>query len=136
MRDADSRLMGQLKQSGLFLFENGRVGSVHQVDLVSHEPAKPSISSSMSKESEKVTIEITRPDFLNSVKVLPVDTRVTLNPLQKLKERIEELKEKMAKILGNENASAKRHQTGKIRYRSLDTSRFGRPYFKYSNRSG
>ena len=68
IKDVDNQLNGQMKQSGIFLFENGNVGSLHQVDLVSHTPEAPVIAEQPAESIEQIPTDepAIGPQFLSA----------------------------------------------------------------------
>ncbi len=98
MTASDNTLQGQLKSSGIFLFENGNVGSVSQVDLVSNP-----VQRDIQKETVIHASPIEEP--VNFSQVGGTETiagndqsQEAANPLKELLDRIEELKEKMGRF--------------------------------------
>ncbi len=109
----DNRLEGRLKTTGVFLFENGNVGSVHQIDLAAHDsdPSNDSVTPDVSEQVEPehnpgpdhdlfsgimTSLPQTGPvnyDMSGSGTVEPAS-----NPLMELLKRIKELKEQMEKM--------------------------------------
>ncbi len=100
MTESDNSLQGQLRSSGVFLFENGNVGSVHQVDLAARtqtildkdidKPVQINLPASRISSPEKVL----SPAALNRFE----PTEVT-SPMQELLDSIDELKAKMGRLL-------------------------------------
>jgi hypothetical protein len=121
MTDADNRLNGQMKQSGVFLFENGKVGSVHQVDLVSHEPAVPETEAAAEPEPVENRIDPGRMILQNTPETLAAsEVEISPNPLQELLDRIEELKEKLAGLIDKMNPVRGNPQSRRGRHSSYD----------------
>lgn len=116
MTGQENRLNGQMKQSGVFLFENGEVGSIHQVDLVSHEPVK--LLADPIPE-----LRATEPSLIPegpSLQAVPAQDSAQPeplpNPLQELLDRIEELREKLTQYLDKmRSGSGRRPAMGKQR---------------------
>lgn len=108
MTDSENALEGQLKSSGVFLFEDGRAGSIHQIDLAemknpplnTEEPSSPEEIpagvSSLNSGEISLAPETSGPDLVQQ-------TQESANPLQELLERVEKLKQEMAALLEKMN---------------------------------
>jgi len=104
MVESDNTLNGQLKSTGMFLFENGNVGSLHQVDLVSHKKEEDLRLTPVDTESLSQTPNILGSDVdlgltIDSASINRVDqpeSQETRSPIQDLLDRIEELKREMS----------------------------------------
>jgi len=105
MTEFDNSVKGQLKSSGMFLFENGDVGSVHQIDLadrrekiIQKEKEQPLLSNAPDRQPNV-------PEFPPPLQML--DSRQLQeelsNPLQDLIDRIEKLREEMERLYENMN---------------------------------
>ena len=138
MTEADNNLNGQLKSSGVFLFENGNIGSVHQIDLADktqeikdQEKAKFAMQKDddMKRDQDLTT---NTPELLSAQMVTnQQQLEETSNPLQDLIDRIEKLKEEMGRLYEKMNPAQnyKRLQGSKsFKYFDLnldfDSSRF------------
>ena len=96
MTQPDNTLKGQLKSTGMFLFENGNVGSVHQVDLAVHTPEKTEKDTAQFFQDDMQTLPVNSPPGLSSSIVTDgPQPEAVPNPLQDLLDRIKELKEEM-----------------------------------------
>jgi len=93
MTTMDNELKGQVKRSGLFLFENGNVGSVQQIDLAAR--AIEEERGSLSRAGEPVEVL-----SLSGVTDGAVKNGKTENPLQALIDQIQALREEIQQILG------------------------------------
>jgi len=93
MTESDNSLQGQLKSTGVFLFENGNVGSIHQVDLAdrSIEEAQTPAPQLFADQ----TVNISEND-------LQIPQEIS-NPLQDLIDRVEKLKQEMKYLLEKRN---------------------------------
>ncbi len=104
MVESDNSLNGQLKSTGMFLFENGNVGSLHQVDLVSHEKEESLILTPVDTKTlpearnplgGDVNLGLsTNPASINRFE--QPDIQEARSPLQDLLDRIEDLKQEMS----------------------------------------
>lgn len=103
MSESDNNLKGQLKSTGVFLFENGNIGSVHQIDLADKtkqilEQEKAQLALEREQEIQKNQaaqaniFELSSAQILNSQQI-PEEVS---NPLQDLIDRVEKLKEEMS----------------------------------------
>ncbi len=109
MTASDNSLKGRLKSSGLFLFENGNVGSVQQIDLATRP-----IETETSHSELNITVGSRSPvssafDHLSTIPS-PGATMGSLggqdkNPLEALLEQIKTLREEMDRILGKDSSS-------------------------------
>jgi len=109
MKGLDNLLKGRLKSSGVFLFENGNVGSIQQIDLAARPPESEPIKTKLDS-----VVNNPMPGVLpqnRSFFVLPpvsgpgsVEGQVQ-NPLETLMEQINTLKEEMKQLLENRSSS-------------------------------
>ncbi len=103
MVESDNTLNGQLKSTGMFLFENGSAGSLHQIDLVSHEKKQSlmltPIANEFLPESQTVLGGEVNLGLIGDLtlinRVEKPERQETFNPIQDLLDRIEELKQEM-----------------------------------------
>jgi hypothetical protein len=99
MTQADNTLKGQMQRSGVFLFENGRVGSVHQVDLASERLALETASEGMASVDPAADVSpIQLPAFSPLSTPQPAPAEEPVNPIEELMEQIEKIKEEMEKL--------------------------------------
>lgn len=128
MTQSDNTLNGQLKSTGVFLFENGNVGSVHQVDLISHKPdeiAKDDLPPNNSSEQlTEFLQEDTQVSPINGIGTLSSIMRMdepqpedVSNPLQELLENIEKLKEEMGRLYENMNPASNQDRFGQNQFK-------------------
>lgn len=109
MTGPDNLLKGRLKSSGVFLFENGNVGSIQQIDLAARVP-----------ESETIKMKLDAVVNTPMPGVLPRNRSFFVsapgsgmgslggqvqNPLEILMEQINALKEEMNQLLENRSSS-------------------------------
>lgn len=124
MTESDNTLQGQLKSTGMFLFENGNAGLVHQIDLAS-------------QVSEEFDDGTTKP-ALESSQISPVNNSLgslwaagtdelqaadVSNPLKDLLDRLEKIKEEMEHLYDKMNPVGKQNRlsrSGQRRYRELN----------------
>ncbi|MFH2058996.1 MAG: hypothetical protein ABIJ59_08850 [Pseudomonadota bacterium] len=115
----ENTLQGKMQRTGVFLYENGQVGSVHQIDLVSHKPEHAQeLTINASLDSSKSSPGMEPPVFTSvSITEQPQNEEVS-NPLKDLLERIEKLKEEMGRLYEAMNpvTSQKRSRRGGRRY--------------------
>ncbi len=112
----DNTLKGRLKSSGMFLFENGNVGSIQQIDLAvrpiedekSEVKLNPTLNNptSISSVSDLALMFSTQAPLTGSLKDQAIQT-----PLESLVEQIKELREEMDLILGKKPSS---HDLGRF----------------------
>ncbi len=103
MSESDNNLKGQLKSTGVFLFENGNIGSVHQIDLADKtkqilEQEKAQLAFEREHEIQKdQAAQINVPELstaqISNSWQMPEEVS---NPLQDLIDRVEKLKEEMS----------------------------------------
>ena len=127
MTQSDNTLNGQLKRTGVFLFENGNVGSVHQIDLVSHKPdeiekdSMPANNSSeqLTESSQENTqaSPVNSPGFFSIMGMDEVQPEDVFNPLQELLDKIEKLKEEMGRLYENMNIASNQDQFGQNQFK-------------------
>ncbi len=122
IKDVDNQLNGQMKQSGIFLFENGNIGSLHQVDLVSHAPETQAVVEQPAATPEQTPTDepAIGPEFLSVPPTGLAQASAPPNPLQELLDRIEELKEKLSAFMDKMNPVHGRKRGPKGRHRSYD----------------
>ncbi|MFH2092410.1 MAG: hypothetical protein ABIJ31_08605 [Pseudomonadota bacterium] len=95
----DNALQGKLQRTGAFLFENGQVGAVQQIDLVSHKPEP--VQEPVETRSQDLSDS---PPAMAPLRFLsvPVTERPAseeaINPLKDLMDKIEKLKEEMGRL--------------------------------------
>ncbi len=105
MSGSDNNIKGQLKNTGIFLFENGNMGSVHQIDLADKtqqilEQEKAQLALEREQEIQKDQAEQANIPELSSAQILNSQQmpEEVSNPLQDLIDRIEKLKEEMGRL--------------------------------------
>lgn len=123
MTSSDNSLQGQLKSSGVFLFEDGNVGSVSQVDLASSPVEKEPMAETPAAEFRQ-----TQDSGVNLragagivVQAAPADPPV--NPLKELQDRIKKLKEEMGLLYEKMSLASpenRRRRSGTHRYTPLN----------------
>ncbi|HCY84325.1 MAG TPA: hypothetical protein DHV36_04235 [Desulfobacteraceae bacterium] len=117
----DNELQGQVRRSGVFLFEDGNVGAMQQIDLAAREPGADASAAGAFQESTQLgdftvvnlasmnmggnTGGITGPS--------PIEAEDVENPLSALMEQIEALKEELQQILGTRSSRGRR--AGRLR---------------------
>ena len=100
----DNVLQGKLQRTGVFLFENGQVGSVQQIDLASHEPEPVQECETTNPQNLLNSSPAPAPQMFQSVPVTEQPgSEDAANPLKDLKDRIEKLKKEMAQLFESMN---------------------------------
>jgi hypothetical protein len=103
MTGPDNFLKGRLKSSGVFLFENGNVGSIQQIDLatrpIESDTIKTELNTVVNNPVPGVLPMVLTPGFD------PGSLEGQQNPLETLMEQINALKEEMNQLLGNRSPS-------------------------------
>jgi len=125
MTKSDNTLKGRLKSTGMFLFENGNVGSIHQIDLASRAPDE------IDEDTTTLPLDDTQVSPINGPRVLSSQMAINepqledvSNPLQDLLDRIEKLKEEMGRLLKKMNPASNQNnfaRSGQRHYLSLNT---------------
>ncbi|MBU2455398.1 MAG: hypothetical protein KJ668_18995, partial [Proteobacteria bacterium] len=108
MTQSDNVLQGQLKSTGMFLFENGNVGSIHQIDLASRQ--KNEIEEKRA-EPPLENIQAASPPIPGIVSLATVmnePPQNITNPMKDLLDRIKKLKQEMERLY--EKMSPASHQ--------------------------
>ncbi len=102
MTTMDNTLKGQVRQSGLFLFENGNVGTVQQIDLAARAPETGMKNLSGSVASPSVFQQQSPSEVGLSTDMADTSGRngETENPFQALIDQIKALREEVQQILG------------------------------------
>ncbi|MCP4671523.1 MAG: hypothetical protein GY857_09475 [Desulfobacula sp.] len=104
MTESDNSLQGQLKSTGVFLFEDGHVGSVHQIDLADRtENISDEKNPQLSADSE-LKSQFNIPQFFSTPVLMSTQPSLELSsPLQDLLDRLEKLKEEMEQLYESMN---------------------------------
>jgi len=96
-----------MQRTGAFLFENGQVGTVHQIDLVSHQ----SSNSGKISENQKLQNSDASPQIESGLQRIPPGSVIEQpepedadNQLKELLDRIEKIKEEMGHLYKSMNA--------------------------------
>lgn len=120
MTQSDNTLQGQLKSTGLFLFENGNVGSVHQIDLALQAPDEIN-EEAMQLPQEETQGSLSRPGLLSlaTVKDAP-QPEAAAQPFKDLLDRIKKLKEEMGRLYEKMNPMSNQRRS----------RRSGQPYYQ------
>ena len=131
---ADNELQGRLKNTGVFLFENGKVGFIQEMDLASQT----------SGQDETGVFQKDR--LISSSPELPVFTPFPVtasapqpeevqNPLKELLDRIKKLKEEMAQLYENRSSGLSPKKSGRSGYGHYGTLNRG-PSFLWVDPKG
>ena len=127
MTGSDNLLKGRLKSSGVFLFENGNVGSIQQIDLAARPVESETIKTELNAVVNNPAPGVLPQNRLSMV-LTPGSGPGSLegqvqNPLETLMEQINALKEEMNQLLGN-RSSSKGFSKGSSKSLSLGFGRF------------
>lgn len=100
MTTADNELQGRLKNTGVFLFENGKVGMVQEMDLASREPDQEETPGKIMAQTDTVLSPQPGLPVLFSVPVAAQGAGLeeVKNPLKDLLDQIKKLKEEWARL--------------------------------------
>ena len=117
MSESDNKLKGQLKSTGTFLFENGNIGSVHQIDLADKtqqiiEQEKAQLALEREQEIQKNQAALTNVPEIPFAQILnrrQMPEEVS-NHLQDLIERVEKLKEEMSLLYEKMNPASNQNR--------------------------
>ncbi|WDP89634.1 MAG: hypothetical protein HUN04_07830 [Desulfobacter sp.] len=122
MTGMDNELKGQMKRSGVFLFENGNVGSLGQVDLAARAPEPSPALSALGQETPAGGAAL---DGVERSNLLPGTGMAVIggeddgdageNPLNALLEQIEKLKEELRQIFGQDREEKGRESINRFR---------------------
>ncbi len=118
MAESDNTLQGQLKSTGVFLFEDGNIGSVHQIDLASQPLNEEGRNRVVPVQTDKTEPITTDPVIPAPVRREELSEDVS-NPLKDLLERLEKLKEQMQRLYEKMNPSEghrRMKRSGRNRY--------------------
>lgn len=115
---ADSELQGRLKNTGIFLFENGKVGAVQEIDLASHTPEKTETAEGKMPQTDMLFSTRQNPPALTPPPLAapapqPAESR---NPLKELLDRIKKLKEEMGRLYENMSPGSGRKKSNRSGY--------------------
>ncbi|MBA3012854.1 MAG: hypothetical protein KKF12_15715 [Proteobacteria bacterium] len=125
MTSMENTLKGRLKRSGVFLFENGNVGSIQQIDLAAR-PAESDRDKSELNISVKDTrsggaaSQVSDPPVLFAFPrslTKPSEGQAAENPLESLLEQVKAMREKMNQILGERSDAHGLNQWPNIRWK-------------------
>jgi hypothetical protein len=135
MTKSDNSIQGQLKSSGVFLFENGNVGSVHQIDLASR--TKTTLDNTLSSPAtppEEVLSGATSEEVLSGATSNEFQPAEVANPMQELLDRIDELKAKMESLFEGMNPVLNKNRFGKAGLSYQDMTKIPLPAMFDQNR--
>jgi hypothetical protein len=100
----DNELQGQLRRSGVFLFENGNVGGIQQIDLAARVPVEETVEGEPAIPEPFDAQALFAPAI--NLAVSP-EEEVAENPLKMLMDQIKALREEIQQILGNRTGRGK-----------------------------
>ncbi len=104
--DSDTELAGQVQQSGVFLFEDGRVGLMQQVDLAARQEA-PEEAGPMGLEETAQALDVDLPRFRSpeemvlqafDIQDIPV---VDAGPMERLKAHLKTLRDEFKELMAS-----------------------------------
>ncbi len=104
MTESDNNLKGQLKSTGVFLFEDGHTGSIHQIDLADQTQKISDHENAQLSAGSEPKSQFSVPQFFSKpVLTSTQQSGEVANPLQDLIDRIEKLKEEMEQLYESMN---------------------------------
>jgi len=117
MTESDNTLQGQLKSTGVFLFENGNAGSIHQIDLAARPVDEIHEMSTESLQKDTALTQINLPDELSLSSVMAAQEPIEEidNPLKDLLERIEQLRQELEHLYDKMNPEPNQNRFVKSR---------------------
>ena len=92
--EADNTLQGKMQRTGVFLFENGNVGSIHQIDLATHSPQEENEMTPESGLNPEIQ-PLAAPELSESA---PAPENGIDHPLKDLMVQLDELRKDMEKL--------------------------------------
>ncbi|MEH0021187.1 MAG: hypothetical protein V6Z89_16155 [Desulfobacter sp.] len=115
MTTMDNELKGQVRRSGVFLFENGNVGAVQQIDLAARtpEPEVTEVGPAQDMEFWGIRDRIYQvPETSLAGGEAP---QIVENPLNSLMEQIKALREEFQELLGRRPVKEKNSRPSRLR---------------------
>lgn len=112
--DGDNNLQGQVRNSGVFLFENGDVGAIQQVDLAERKPEDALVEQ---VDIRRFLDAEALPAGQEGISITPAPMMgmtgnpTVAGPLEELMERIKELRRQINRLLGQDEG----YRTGNVR---------------------
>lgn len=97
MTEADNTLSGQMQRTGAFLFEDGRAGTVHQIDLAKHTPRADGLDQTTETIAEGIST-IAMPSQTASPTFNDPSLQVVQNQLKEILDRIDRIKDEMGRL--------------------------------------
>ncbi|MCM2286386.1 MAG: hypothetical protein NDI81_16505 [Desulfobacula sp.] len=115
---ADNRLQGRLKNTGVFLFENGKAGFIQEMDLASQaEEQTDTPKADVFQNGRLISISPELPVFTPFPFTAPVSQPEEVqNPLKDLLDRIKKLKEEMGRLYESMNPDSSLKKSGRFGY--------------------
>jgi hypothetical protein len=109
----DNELQGQVRRSGVFLFEDGNVGAMQQIDLAAREPGSgvenTGAFQGITQLGDFSTVDLAS---LNMGGVIagpaPIEVEEVENPISALMKQIEALREEIQQVLGTRSSRGRR----------------------------
>jgi len=120
---ADNELQGRLKNTGVFLFENGKAGFIQEMDLASQaEELKDTRKADIFQNDRLISISPELPVFPPFPFTPSVSQPEEIqNPLKDLLDRIEKLKEEMGRLYEGMNPDSGPGKSGRSGYGDYGT---------------
>ncbi|MCP3941850.1 MAG: hypothetical protein GY710_10255 [Desulfobacteraceae bacterium] len=105
MTGQDNDLKGKLQSSGIFLFENGKVGSIQQIDLAARSIESKKIDLPLNQAVNNLppvslALKNSSPVSFPVPRGVPLNDQPVLTPLETLVEQVKALRDEMELILG------------------------------------
>lgn len=117
MTKGDNELQGRLKNTGIFLYENGTVGSVQEMDLASQSLDKKETAKEKPLQPDMLfSARPDRPALAFTPMTAPVPAArpgEAQNPLEDLLDRIKKFKEEMDKLYEHSGYTSTRKKTNR-----------------------
>ena len=115
---AENELQGRLKNTGIFLFENGRVGFTQEMDLASQAPGRDETNETVVFQKDRLIPASQEPSVLISFPgtASAPQPEEAQNPLKDLLDRIKKLKEEMAQLYENRSSGSSPKKSGRFGY--------------------
>ena len=136
MTKPDNELQGRIKSTGVFLFENGKLGLIQEMDFASQKFDKKETTKEKIHRTETMLSIQPDPPVLSSVPVTAqrVGPEEAKNPLKELLDRIKKLKEEMAQLYENSSYGPARKKSSRSGYGDYGSVNPGMPSFLYDRK--
>jgi len=138
MTKGENELQGRLKNTGIFLYENGMAGSVQEMDLASQSRDKKETAKEKSSRPDMLfSTQSERPALAFTPMTAPVPAarpEEMQNPLKDLLDRIKKLKEEMARLYEHSGYTSARKTTNRSGYGYYEALNPEMPSFFYGRK--